>query len=110
MKKIYTANNPAEAYLVKGMVESHKIKCEVRGEQLFGARGELPVTPDTLPSVWIFDDNEYHNARTLIAEYDDRNKEDIKDTTVWTCSNCEEESESQFTQCWNCGSGRPDTT
>lgn len=106
MNKIYTANNPAEAHLVKGIIESYGIKCEVRGEHLFGARGELPITPETLPSVWIFDDNEYQKARQLIEEYDRRKKEDTKDATNWTCLKCGEESDSQFTECWNCGSSR----
>ena len=106
MKKIYTANDPAEAHLVRGIVESHGIKCEVRGEQLFGSRGELPVTMETLPSVWIFDDNEYQRAIELIEAYDSRNKETTEGAAVWRCSKCGEESESQFTQCWNCGSSR----
>jgi hypothetical protein len=34
MKKVFVARNPAEAHLVKGMLESHGIRAEVQGEAL----------------------------------------------------------------------------
>ena len=52
MKPVYTAKHPTEAHLIKGMLEAEGIRAEVKGDQLYGAFGELPV----LPTVWILDD------------------------------------------------------
>jgi len=68
MKQIYVANNPAEAHLVKGMLESHGIHAEVRGEALWGTRGETPVTAETLPTVWV-EDARAAEATRIVEEY-----------------------------------------
>ena len=44
MVQVYSAENPTEAHYLKGLLESQGIQCDVRGESLFGARGELPIT------------------------------------------------------------------
>jgi hypothetical protein len=69
MKQVFVAQHPFEAHLVKGLLESNGIAAEIRGESLFGARGETPVTPDTLPSVWVVDDGDASRARGVLAEY-----------------------------------------
>ncbi len=55
LKRVYTAPDPIDAHLIKGLLEAEGIEAEVRGELLFGGRGELPMTEDTLPSVWVHD-------------------------------------------------------
>ena len=69
MKKVYVADNPAQAHLVKGMLESHGIRAEVQGEALWGTRGETPVAEDTLPTVWVLDDRQEGDAVRLVEEY-----------------------------------------
>jgi hypothetical protein len=53
MKKIYTARSPFDAHLLKGALEGEQIEAIVQGDFLWGARGEVPITPETCPSVWI---------------------------------------------------------
>ncbi len=79
-----------------------------RGEALFGARGELPITTDTFPSVWIHNDNDFEQARALVTDYDSGGKGQTLKKNLWKCLNCGEELEPQFTECWNCGTERPD--
>ena len=67
MQKVFTAQHPTEAHLVKGLLESAGIAAEVQGEPLFSARGGLPMTGDTLPSVWVLDDEQLDEARQVIA-------------------------------------------
>ena len=69
MQQVFVARNPAEAHLVKGMLESNGIRAEVRGEALFGTRGETPVDEDTLPTVWVLDDHQERAAVRLVEEY-----------------------------------------
>jgi hypothetical protein len=68
MKKVFVARNPAEAHLVRGLLESRGIHAEVRGEALWGTRGETPLTPDTLPTVWV-DELQASEAARIVEEY-----------------------------------------
>ena len=106
MLKVYSARHPAEAHLLKGILVSYGIACEVRGEALFSVRGEVPLTPDTAPSVWIFDDSEFDEARFILQEYENVNIPYSSGEAPWICKYCGEDSESQFAICWNCGKPR----
>ncbi|MCI5141167.1 MAG: DUF2007 domain-containing protein [Candidatus Electrothrix sp. ATG1] len=102
MVKIYTAQHVAEAHLIKGLVEAQGIPCEVMNENLSSLRGELPMTDETAPTLCIFDESQFEEARAIIAEYEERNKQKNGKGASWVCRICGEESEEQFTQCWNC--------
>ena len=106
MKKIYTAKNPADAHLLKGLLEGENIEAEVRGEFLYGVRGEVPITPDTCPSVWVVDDSDYDKAMELVSTLREGETPNPIEGEAWRCS-CGEENESQFTECWSCGKARP---
>ena len=107
MKKVYIAKHPTEAHLIKGLLESYSISCEVRGEDLVAVRGGVPMTTDTLPSVWIHDDDDFEKARAIVTDYDRGDKDHAPGKSSWKCPNCGEVLEPQFTECWNCGTERP---
>jgi len=69
MKQVFVARDPVEAHLVKGMLEARGIGVEIRGEALWGTRGETPLAADTLPSVWVLDDLQVPEAVRIIKEY-----------------------------------------
>ena len=106
MKKVYTAKNLADAHLLKGLLEGENIEAEVRGEFLYGVRGEVPITPDTCPSVWVMDDADYDRAIELVSAFREGEPPNPVEGKVWRC-NCGEENENQFTECWSCGTARP---
>ncbi len=106
MKKVYIAKNPADAHLLKGLLEGENIPAEVRGEFLYGVRGEVPITPDTCPSVWVTDDADYDRAMELVSSFREGEPTNPIEGEVWRCS-CGEENEGQFTECWSCGKARP---
>ena len=106
MKKVYIAKNPADAHLLKGLLEGANIEAEVRGEFLYGVRGEVPITEDTCPSVWIVDDSDYDQAMELVSTFREGAPPIPEKAGVWYCS-CGEENENQFTECWSCGKARP---
>jgi hypothetical protein len=68
MKQVFVASNPAEAHIVRGLLESRGIDAEVRGEALWGTRGETPLGPDTLPTVWV-EDAQATEAARIVEEY-----------------------------------------
>lgn len=107
MNKVFVAQHPTEAHLVKGMLEANGIVAEVQGESLFSARGEAPATPDTLPTVWVPDDEDAARAQVILAAYEPRTSTTENQHAEWTCPACSEQVESQFTECWHCGTSRP---
>ena len=103
MIRIYTAKHPTEAHLIRGMLEAENIRAEVKNDQLYGAFGELPV----LPTVWILDDTLATQANHLVIEFLRGTAASKYGHLRWTCNQCGETLEGQFTDCWNCGSARP---
>jgi hypothetical protein len=109
MKQVYIAKDPTDAYLVKGMLEQYGVACQIRGEQLWNARGQLPLTTDTLPTLWVIDDNKYEEAARLVTAYENGTLAENAGGP-WKCPACGEEIEGQFTDCWQCGASRPSET
>lgn len=105
MRKIYTAKDLADAHLLKGLLSGENMAVEVRGEFLYGVRGEVPITPDTCPSVWVTDDSDFDKAMELVSTYLEGKSPGPAEGEVWRCR-CGEENEGQFTECWSCGKGR----
>ncbi len=106
MKKVYDAKNPADAHLLKGLLEGENIQVGVRGEYLWGTRGETPVTPETSPSLWVSEDD-FDRAMKLVSAF--RPEEGVTEPPQreeWRCAACGETNEHQFTECWQCGKTR----
>jgi hypothetical protein len=106
MRIVFTARHPAEAHLIRGMLEADGIRAVVRNDQLYGAFGEIPV----LPTVWIVDDSEADCSSELIVGFLCGSAARAHGYERWTCVHCGEVLEGQFTDCWNCGSSRPQIT
>jgi len=103
MKLVHTAKHPTEAHLVRGLLEAEGIGAEVRGDQLYGAYGELPV----LPTVWVIDDATAADAQRLVRDFLRGGAARRHGHERWACERCGEVLEGQFTDCWNCGAARP---
>ena len=134
MKKVASANDPLHASLLIGVLEDHGIEAIVQGEALWAARGELPFTPESAPSIWVVRDEDALIAADLLAGNDGRVDPkqcgkcgyDLRGLIKprcpecgtpfrvsgdWTCADCGERSDAQFTHCWSCGLPRdPDQT
>jgi hypothetical protein len=105
MKKVHIARDPGEAGLIKGILENEGIEVEVQGEWLFAARGEVAMTSDTLPSLWVINDSDFDRATELVAAFS-QPQEATADAEDWQCGKCGEQVEPQFGSCWNCGAER----
>jgi rubrerythrin len=108
MKRIYSAQHSPEAHYVKGLLEEQGIACEVRGESLSAAQGGVPITTETAPTVWIREDEQYQEARAIIADYERLQRRTVAPGPSWMCRSCGEECEGQYAQCWNCLATRDD--
>ena len=72
MKRVYVATTPVDAQFVKAFLESAGIAASVRGEHLFALRGSVPMTDETLPSVWIDEEEDLEHARRLLGQLEAR--------------------------------------
>ncbi len=99
--KIFIAKNPAEAHIVCELLRTEQIQCEVRGEGLFGLKGELPFGDDTDPYIWLFAPEQQMKAAGIVDDYQRQAQPNhYKD---WYCPHCSEINEGQFGACWRCG-------
>ena len=134
MKKLFTAADPMEAHLVRGLLEEAGIIADVQGEAIWVARGEIGFGEGTAPYV-VVKDEDVDAARAVVAEYEAKRKHvpiccpecefDLRGSAgpkcpecgwkfdrgpkgePWTCPSCNQKLGAQFTDCWNCGTQRP---
>jgi hypothetical protein len=99
MRKLFTCKNTAEAGLLKGLLSASGIACEIRGEYLSMASGELPFA-ECYPELWLMGDEELERAREILNEWQSK---EVGEQKNWTCQRCGEENEGQFSACWSCG-------
>lgn len=104
--KIFSAANPTEAHIICGLLESENIACEVRGEGLFGLKGEVPFSEETDPYVWLYEPSDAAAALNLINGY--KKQQDSIIYEEWRCNQCHEVNEAQFGSCWQCGAPCPE--
>ena len=107
MKRIYNATNPSDAHLLKGILEGENINAVVQGEYLWNLRGQLPITPETCPSVWVVEESDYERALELLSALHFGEEPLPQQGAEWRCGQCGEMNEPQFTECWQCGKPRP---
>ncbi|HEV8632076.1 MAG TPA: DUF2007 domain-containing protein [Thermoanaerobaculia bacterium] len=72
MKRIYVAKTPVDAQFVKAFLESAGIAAAVRGEHLWSLRGSVPMTEETLPAVWLDDEEDFARAERLLEQLEAR--------------------------------------
>jgi hypothetical protein len=104
MKQLHAARHGLEAHLIRGFLVSHGIAAEVRGEYLTSGWGELPVD---VCSVWVTDDEQFEQANELLVAFLKGSFARKYGGERWTCRQCGEQLEGQFTACWHCGLERP---
>ncbi|OGF56912.1 MAG: hypothetical protein A2Z21_07360 [Candidatus Fraserbacteria bacterium RBG_16_55_9] len=66
MKRVYVAESPQEAHLVKEFLEANGISAVVEGQHLQAVMGGIPI-PDTYPWVSVSEED-YDEAKALIAQ------------------------------------------
>ena len=108
MVKIFTGRDEAENYYVHSLLKAQGVRAAVLGEYLAAARGQLPLTNDTMAAVWVHPED-VERAGQIVDEYNDTTISIAEASAAgpWVCPNCDKQLEAQFTQCWNCQTMRP---
>jgi hypothetical protein len=107
MVKVFEARHHPEAHWVKGLLAAEGIPAHVRGEALFTTVESPLIVPGCLPSVWILEQAHLPRAAEVVDRYR-RGEEPCGGEDPWSCPACGECHEPQFTDCWLCGTHRPD--
>ena len=112
MQHVYTARDEMDANFVQGLLRREGIQAVVQGQSLGTTWGTLPLSAESLPTVWV-PEADVERAGPIVEEYRRTDQANAVDAAVeapratWTCPNCGEKVEDQFTQCWKCGHTRP---
>ena len=85
MKRIYTALNLAEAYLVRDLLTHSGVAAHIFNEHAMAALGEVALG-SAYPQVWIAQEHQEQHARAVITDYENREPS----TTVRNCVACGE--------------------
>jgi hypothetical protein len=93
--------------MIRGVLESEGIDAVVRGEALFAVRGLTPVTPDTLPSVWVMNTADADRALALIHDPKRVRIAEAGRDRAWRCPACNEFVGPELAVCWKCGHAEP---
>lgn len=105
--RIYNAANEQEAHMLRMELEAEGIDAVVEGGTLQFARGEVPMSPETLPSVLVLD-SDVAAAQSVVRQFVEAKYADAPGSD-WTCSACGETVDGQFGLCWKCQAERPET-
>jgi hypothetical protein len=97
MKRIYSAQNLAEAYLVRDLLTHAGVAAHVFNQHAMAAMGETAVG-SCYPQVWIAQEHQERHARSVIAEYE---AEPVSSSQK-NCTACGEQNPGAFEICWNC--------
>lgn len=106
MQRIYGARDSIEAEFVKGLLDAENIRAVVQGSALEAARGDIPFTAASLPSVWV-NEPDVMRAMQIVEEFRRGGPAATHPKAPWKCPRCGEMLEGQFTSCWKCGAERP---
>jgi len=97
MKKVYTAADLPQAYLLSHLLEQAGIGHYIANENLQGGVGELPFT-HTYPALWVYDTADYVRARAIIVRFEEAPPQ----SEGWRCRSCGEGNPPAFELCWKC--------
>ena len=107
LEKLYVGNE-FDGYILRDMLAEEGIPSVIMGQSLGAVRGDLPMTPDTMPSLWV-GQMDVQQALRIANEFDRIKREGPANSDAdvpWTCPRCAEEIEGHFHTCWNCGTDR----
>jgi hypothetical protein len=97
MKRVFRAASLIQVAHARNVLLSAGIPSELRNQYLAGALGDLPML-ETWPQLYVDDEDEQLALRALARAAA------APTGDSWTCGQCSEVLEPQFTHCWRCGS------
>ncbi|PLX13436.1 MAG: hypothetical protein C0594_01190 [Marinilabiliales bacterium] len=102
MKLIFSAPQATFIHNLKNILDTYNIDTKILGEHRSIGVGDLPPVQCWI-ELWVLDDKKESSAMEIIHQAILGSPEEGE---MWTCNDCGEKIEPQFTHCWNCGAER----
>jgi len=99
VRRVFSSFDLVAVHHARNLLEAQGIRAVVKNERLASAMGELPPA-ECQAEVWVLDEGDAPRAERLLREGARASG------PPWTCPDCGERMEPQFTQCWRCGATR----
>jgi Putative prokaryotic signal transducing protein len=96
MKRVFRAASLLQVAHARNVLLTAGIQSDLRNQYLAGALGDLPML-ETWPALYVDDADEQPALRALARAAT------APVGASWTCDQCGEVLEPQFTTCWRCG-------
>jgi hypothetical protein len=96
VKRVFRAASLLQVAHARNLLTAAGIESELRNQYLAGALGDLPMM-ETWAQLWVEDPFESAALRAL------EKAATAPSGAPWTCAQCGEQLEPQFTTCWRCG-------
>ena len=100
MKRVHSAANLPEAYLLLHLLADRGIRARVLNANAASIAGELPIDA-ARPQVWVDNPADEPRAREMIEAF----MREVPSTATVRCPACDEENPASFDLCWKCGAG-----
>ena len=97
MKLLLSSRQLGDIERIRSALENADIACTVKNQDLLNLPAGVSV-----PELWVMEDDQLAVARKLIRELKTQSEERGR----WTCGNCGETLEGQFSSCWQCGTAK----
>src|SRR5262245_44460684 len=97
--KLLLSSRIEDLDVLRALLDEQGISSDVTNDSL-----PLPGA-EFYPKLWV-EETDFDRASNVLAEF--RKTSPLTGPT-WTCPNCGEKLEEQFTSCWKCGTARPDS-
>jgi hypothetical protein len=98
-KKLAAYTYSHEAEMARELLDSHGIKAAVTTDD---GGGNIPGQSFIQGHMVFVSAEDFDRAQEILNQ----SHSGEEDSPSWKCSKCGETIESQFTECWNCGTGR----
>jgi rubrerythrin len=102
MTLLLSSLNALEIHHLKNLLEAEGIRCWVKNELLSRLAGEIPFTECAL-ELHLLRESDRPRAEAVMEAW--RSAPPLAGR--WTCAQCGEALEGQFSACWRCGAPRP---
>jgi hypothetical protein len=102
MIRVYRSESLADVGHWRNILELRGIGCHIRNLYASSITGELPWL-ESLPELWVLDDRDAPLADRLIRQ---GRSDPAPGSPPWSCGECGERIDPQFTACWKCGRER----
>ncbi len=102
MTPLFTSLNLHEIHHLRNLLAAEGIASFVKNEMLSRLAGEIPFT-ECAPQLCLAREADLAAAEKILAVF---RMAPIKGSD-WTCGQCTERCEGQFSDCWRCGTRRP---